>query len=137
MTTATHVGSPRERAIRAGLAILGVSYLAIAALQAFAPGSFVEHVGPFGELNAHYVRDVASWYGAAGIVLLLAAGRPAWRVPVLVLALLQGMFHFVNHIVDVGEADPAWLGPGDAVLLLATLGITWWLLAAAQKEEGR
>lgn len=137
MTTATQAASPRGRAIRAGLAVLGLSSLAIAALQALAPAAFVEHVGPFGQVNAHYVRDVASWYGAAGVVLLLAVDRPAWRVPVLALALVQGVLHLVNHVLDVGEADPAWLGPGDAGLLLATLGVTWWLLAAVRREAER
>lgn len=138
MTTATHlVARPRERAVRAGLAVLGIVSLAIAALQAFAPATFVEHVGPFGDVNAHYVRDVATWYAAAGVVLLLAVGRPAWRVPVLVLVLVQGVFHLVNHVIDIGEADPGWVGPGDALMLLAMLAVTWWLLVAARREEGR
>jgi hypothetical protein len=136
MTTTAH-HTPRERAIRLGLWALGAAWLAIAALQIADPASFVEAIGPYGSVNEHYVRDLASWYAAGGILLLLAAGRPAWRVPVLLLTLIQGALHLVNHVADVDAADPSWMGPLNTALLAATLGVTWWLLTAARAETRR
>jgi hypothetical protein len=40
---------------------------------------------------------------------------------VLAFAGLQYGFHLINHIVDIGESDPGWLGPG-AVVSLTLLG---------------
>jgi hypothetical protein len=50
-------------------------------------------------------------YAATGLVILLGAGRPAWRFPLLVRATLEDTFHVINHAVDVGDSDPGWLGP--------------------------
>ncbi len=82
-----------------------------------APGSFFSQVGPFGVRNDHYLRDVATWSFALGVLALLAAARPAWRLPVLALAAVQSGLHAVNHVVDAGDADPSWIGAFDAVSL--------------------
>ncbi len=132
MTTAT-LSPPRERALRAGLFVLGAASLAIGVFQAVDPTSFVDEIGPFGESNAHYVRDLATWSVAYGVVLLLAAGRPSWRVPALAFGVVQGALHLVNHVMDAGEADPGWMGPLNAVLLAGVLGVTVWLLLVARE----
>ncbi|MCU0258019.1 MAG: hypothetical protein MUC84_01980 [Solirubrobacteraceae bacterium] len=136
MTTVA-LSPPREHAVRLGLWVLGAAWLAIAALQILDPAAFVDVVGPYGAVNEHYVRDLASWYAAGGILLVLAASRPAWRVPVLLFTLIQGVLHLVNHVFDIGDADPGWMGPLNAVLLAATLGVTAWLLSAAQSGARR
>jgi hypothetical protein len=41
-------------------------------------------------------------------------------MPVLWLAVLQYLLHVVNHLVDVGNAEPSWVGPIDVLAL--TLG---------------
>jgi hypothetical protein len=42
---------------------------------------------------------------------------------VLALALLQTMLHAVNHLLDAGEADPAWLGPATLISLVLLSGL--------------
>lgn len=118
------------------LAILGAAQLAQGVFMAAAPGTFFEEIGPFGAPNDHYVRDAATFTIALGVVLLIAAWRPSWRVPVLAYALLQFGLHAVNHLVDIGEADPEWVGVADlAALTLGTALLAWMLVAAARARE--
>jgi len=126
---------PSEPVMRGALVALGVMSLLIGLYQAVAPASFVHDIGPFGEPNGHYVRDVATWYLAFGAVLPFAAARPSWRVPLLVLGIAQGALHLVNHVVDVGEADPVGVGVFNAVSLAAVLALMVWLLAGARSAE--
>ena len=53
--------------------------------------------------------DLATWYLALGALVLVAIAGANRRVPVLALALLQNLLHAFNHLLDLGEADPAWL----------------------------
>ena len=62
--------------------------------------------------------DVATWYLALGAATLVSVRRVSWRVPVLALALVQYVLHALNHLIDIGEADPAWLGPANFVSLV-------------------
>jgi hypothetical protein len=66
------------------------------------------------------------------VAVLVAVGRPAWRVPVLFLVAVQYALHSLNHLIDVGETDPGWLGPANFVALaLATVLLAWMLREAA------
>jgi hypothetical protein len=59
-----------------------------------------------------------------GVAALLAATRPTWRVPVLAITLLQFTLHTLNHAFDIGQAEPSWLGPANALVLgLATVAL--------------
>jgi hypothetical protein len=124
------------RAVPAGVAALAVTNLVLGLWMAFSPRSFYDAIGPFGPYNDHYVRDVATWYLAFGGALAVAVRRPSWRAPLLGLAVLQYGLHTVNHLVDIGDADPGWVGVFDAV----TLGLTTVLLAGlfrgALEQEG-
>jgi len=100
-----------------------------------APGSFFDAVGPFGDRNDHYIRDAATWSLALGILCLLAAARPAWRLPVLALAALQAGMHTVNHVFDADLADPAWVGTFDAVSLALLTGLLAVLARDAMRAE--
>ena len=80
-------------------------------LQTFASGWFHETIANFGPRADHTLRDVATFYFASAIALAIAANRPAWRTPVLFLVLAQYLLHAVNHLVDVGDADPGRVGP--------------------------
>ncbi|MGH2761140.1 MAG: hypothetical protein ACRDL4_05175 [Thermoleophilaceae bacterium] len=98
-----------------------------------APGFFHDEIGPYGARNDHYMGDLGTWYLALGAAALVAVRRPGWRVPVLVLAFVQYALHSLNHVIDVGEADPSWLGPVNLVLIvLATL-----LLGGMLRSERR
>ncbi len=101
------------------------------------PSGFVDRIGPFGEVNDHYVRDVASWTLAYAAVLFVAVGNASWRVPVLGFGIAQSALHIVNHLVDIGDADPGWVGVFDAVALTALLGVMIWLLSAARSQGDR
>ncbi|MTD44213.1 hypothetical protein GKE82_07835 [Conexibacter sp. W3-3-2] len=121
----------RDRPVRTGLLAYGTLQLAIGLWQAVDPGSFYTALGPFDGRNDHYVRDVASWTLALGVLCLLAASRPAWRLPVLALAALQSALHTLNHLLDAGDADTHWVGIADAVSLAL---LTVLLLALVRKE---
>jgi len=113
--------------------ILGVSQLALGLWMAISPGSFYDALGPFGDRNDHYLADVATFCLALGAVALVAARRPAWRLPVLAFAAIQYTLHAVNHLVDIGEGDPAWIGPFDFVTLALTAAGLAWLAEVARR----
>jgi hypothetical protein len=124
-----------ERALRSIIALLGLGQLAFACWIMFATQSFGETVASFDGFNTHDLRDFATFYLALGFVLLVAAVRPAWRFPLLVLAALENAFHTINHAVDVGDSDPSWLGPIElTALLLATALFSWLALTTAARK---
>jgi hypothetical protein len=115
-----------RRALPALLLALGISQLALGLWMAIAPGSFYDALGPFGDRNDHYLGDVATFYLALGVVALVAARRASWRLPVLAFGAIQYTFHAINHLIDIGEADPGWVGPFDfAALALSAAGLAW------------
>jgi hypothetical protein len=119
--------------MRALLTVFAAIQLLTGALLWLTPGFFHEEIGPYGVRNDHYLGDLATWYLALGAALLMAVGRSGWRVPVLAVAFLQYALHSVNHLIDVGEADPGWLGPANLVsIVLATLLLGWMLRTEAQ-----
>jgi hypothetical protein len=121
--------------MKALLAAFAAVQLLTGALLWLTPGFFHAEIGPFGPRNDHYMGDVASWYLALGVLVLVAVRRVAWRLPVLALALLQNALHALNHLLDVGEAEPAWLGPATLVsLVLLSVLLAGMLNAAARKR---
>ena len=129
------------RAIAPFLGALGAYHLVFAAWMAAAPYSFFARVGPFGAYNAHYVRDIATWEAALGVLLLVAVARPGWRLAVVALATVQCALHAVNHVVDVDAARAgSSAGVLDAVslaLLTVVLVAVLILIARTEGTEGR
>lgn len=120
-----------ERALKPLLLISAVASLATGVLLWVTPGFFYDNVGPFGPRNGHYMADVATFYLALGAAQYVAARHASWRVPVLAVAVLQSALHAVNHLIDIGNADPGWLGPVDfAGIALATALLAWMLSTA-------
>jgi Domain of unknown function (DUF4345) len=104
-----------ERLLWWFLVISGLFHVALGLFQLLDPGTFFEEVGGYGAENTHYVGDVGAFTLTAGIVLLLAARHPAWRVPVLTLTAIWYGLHAINHAFDVGEARTearGWLDTG-------------------------
>jgi hypothetical protein len=128
-----------ETVVRVALGVAGAVYVALGLWQAFWPGSFHRALADFGARNDHTMRDVATFYLALGAGLLVAVGRPSWRVPVLAVAVVQSVLHALNHVADSGKAHPSWVGPFDAVTLsLATVALVLTLVTARRiGEEGR
>ena len=122
-----------DAAVRVGLAVFGIYLVAISLFAAVAPGAFFDEIGPYGIQNDHYIHDVAAFQGAVGIFLLLAVRRPAWWVPALAVATLQFALHAVSHLVDIGDADPEWLGVAEAIALVLATGVLAWLLWRASR----
>jgi hypothetical protein len=76
------------------------------------------------------MADLATFYLALGAGALVAVFRSSWRVPVLAVALLQYVLHSINHLIDIGEADPTWLGPANLIALAATAALLGWMIRA-------
>ena len=119
--------------MRALLTVFAAVQVITGALLWLAPGFFHDEIGPYGARNDHYMGDLATWYLALGAAAFVAVRRASWRVPVLALSFLQYALHSLNHLIDVSEADPGWLGPVNLVsLLLATLLLGWMLRTEAE-----
>ena len=100
------------------------------------PGFFHEEIGPFGPRNDHYMGDLATFYLALGAVLLASVRQVSWRVPVLTFAVVAYALHSLNHLIDVGESEPSWVGPVDfALISLSTLLLAWML--TREREAAR
>jgi hypothetical protein len=131
---ATSLNGPTPSLVAVGLVAFAVIQLGLALLMAASPHSFYEVVGPFGAFNAHYIRDVSSFYGAIGVGLLLAVGRISWRAPVLAVTTIQYALHSVNHLIDIGKAHPAWTGYFDFFSIAAATMLLAWLWRMALTE---
>jgi hypothetical protein len=118
------------------LAVFGAGQLVLGLLLWITPGFFFDEIGPYGVRNDHYMGDLATWYLALGAVTLLSLRRVSWRVPVLALAFVQYALHSVNHLIDVGDAHPEWLGPANLVSLTLTALLLAWMLKA-EREHAR
>jgi hypothetical protein len=115
------------------LLAFALGQLVLGLLLWLTPGFFHDSIGPYGPRNDHYMGDVASWYLALGAVALVALRRESWRIPVLAFAFVQYTLHSINHLIDVGEADPSWLGPANLASLVLTTLLLGWMLRARQE----
>jgi hypothetical protein len=83
-----------------------------------------------GPLNTHFVRDIGSAFGVMGAALLVAAARPALRVPALAGVSLFYALHALVHVTDTlaGRLPPShWAidAPGVYVPTLLMIVATW------------
>jgi hypothetical protein len=124
-----------EQRMRQGVGLLGVLQLLTGLSLVIAPGSFYDAIATFGARNDHFLRDYGSYYLASGIALLLAGRRPSWRVPVLFIVTVQYGLHALNHLLDIGDSDPGWLGPLDFVALAGLTALLAYMLHAAAAAE--
>jgi uncharacterized protein DUF4345 len=112
-----------ERGLQIALGLTGAYLLASGVLALIAPDTFFDDIGRYGAENSHYVGDVGAFLAAAGIGVLLAVNRPAWRAPLLWVGAVWFGLHALNHLFDVGEARSDARGVADTVLLaLGALG---------------
>jgi hypothetical protein len=132
----TETALPREPAsvVTVGLGAFALVSLGLGLFMAVSPHGFYTDVGPFGAFNGHYIRDVASFYGAIGIGLLVAIRRVSWRVPMLAIATIQYALHSLNHLLDIDKAHPAWNGYFDFFSLAAATLLLAWLWRTAALE---
>ena len=120
--------------MRQALFLLAAVQLFLGAFFVIAPGTFVDNLAPYGSgADDHFLRDIGTFYLAMGAALLLAVRRASWRVPILFLIALQYAIHTINHLIDIADTDPGWLGPFNFVSLLLLTGLTAWVLAGAAR----
>jgi hypothetical protein len=120
--------------MRQALFLLAAIQLFLGAFFVIAPGTFVDNLAPYGSgADDHFLRDIGTFYLAMGAALLLAVRRASWRVPVLFLIALQYAIHTINHLIDIADTDPGWLGPFNFVSLLLLTALTAWVLAGAAR----
>ena len=131
---AASLRGPTASVLTVGIAVFAVLQLSLALLMAVAPHAFYTAVGPFGIYNGHYIRDLATFYAATGVGLLLAIRRISWRVPMLALMTIQYALHSLNHLLDIGNAHPAWNGYFDFFSLVAASVLLAWLWRRAALE---
>jgi uncharacterized protein YbjT (DUF2867 family) len=94
-----------------------------AAIMILAPDWFHSEVAPFGEPNAHFVRDTATFMLPVMIGLWLTADRRAWRRPVFAIVAIQNGAHLINHLFDLGTG---WLGFANVASLgVLELAVLW------------
>jgi hypothetical protein len=123
--------------MRALLAAFAAVQVLTGALLWLVPGFFHDEIGPYGVRNDHYMGDLATWNLALGAAAFVAVRNVAWRIPVLAVALLQYALHSLNHLIDVGEADPEWLGPVNLILIVLTTLVLGWMLRTETREPAR
>jgi hypothetical protein len=122
--------------LRVAIVALAVYHLVIGLLMVVTPHLFFTDIGPFGHQNDHYLRDTATYNFAFAAALAVAWRRPSWRLPVLFCVTVQFALHTINHLADIGEAHPYWLGPADfASLLVATVLLARLTLYSARTLE--
>lgn len=117
----------------------GLTTLGLGSFMAVAPGTFFDILGPFGTRNDHYTRDNATFNLAMGALLLVAVRLRGWRAPALAFTALEWALHAANHLVDIDEADPGWVGVFDFASLLSGFGIlvSALVITAAASRGGR
>lgn len=99
-----------ESRLRTVLLVLALYHLLLGAFMFFAPGAFYDSLGKFPPKNPHYVKDVATFYVALGVVLYVSVRRYSWRVPLLAFTTLEYALHSINHLIDVGKAASDFKG---------------------------
>jgi hypothetical protein len=124
-----------EERMRQALLILGLTQLVIGAWLLIDPDSFVDAIAPFGPADHHFLRDLGTFQAGIGIALLAAAGRPAWRMPILFAAFAGSALHTINHLFDIGGTDPGWLGPANFVALVLLTGAYAYLMQESGNLE--
>jgi hypothetical protein len=125
-----------ESLVEASLLVFGLPSLILGLTMAIAPAVFFELVGPYGVRNDHYIHDTASFQIALAVLLLVALRVPAWRVPALVANAIQWSIHAISHAIDVGDAQPTWLGYFDLAALTAGSALLILLAILAARRDG-
>ncbi len=123
------------RNVRQILLVLGAVQIGLGLMMAFAPGPFQELMAGFPPRNDHFVRDLSTAYLAMGLLTAASADRPSWRRPILLLLAVQYGLHAINHVIDVAEAEPFYLGPLAVGQLLVLTVVFVVLLRVDSGEE--
>ena len=132
--TSTPTATP-ERADLVGIAlgIVAATQIVPGLLAFLAPDAFYDLLAPFPPQNDHILRDVGSWQIALGVAAAVAVRRRSWCVPMLAIVTPQLGLHTISHLIDIGNSEPAWVGPAEFV----TLAVGTLVLAGLLVRERR
>ena len=114
-------------AVGVTLAVIGIYLVGLSIFMLIAPGTFFDKVAPIGGRNDHYIRDGATFQLALGILALIAAARREVRLAAVIVIGLQFSLHALNHLIDIDEADPRWLGTANFIGLASGVLVAGWL----------
>ena len=123
-----------ERGLQVALAGFAAAQLLTGIVIVTAPSLFHEWFANFGPKHPHLLRDVGTIYLATGVALAVSVRRPSWRQGAVGVLALQYAAHAVNHLVNVNNADPAWVGPFDLAVQVAGTAILLWLLGQVVQD---
>jgi len=124
----------RADVVGIGLLAFGVYQIGLGLFMVVAPGTFFDELAAFGTRNDHYIQDLATFELPLGVLFLVAALRPSWRIPALAFGVLHWALHAVSHLLDIGDADPDWLGPFDFIAITIGTALLGWLLWRAVED---
>ena len=117
------------RTAKLAFLVVGAAHVVVGLVMLFAPGPFYDGIATFPPRNDHFIRDLSTFYVALGLAFGVAAQRPAWRTPVLFVAVVEYALHVANHLYDLGYPDEDWVGPVTTAFLAAVLallaGLAW------------
>ena len=123
------------RATQLAFLAVGAAHVAVGLVMLLAPGPFYDGIATFPPRNDHFTRDLSTFYVALGVVFALAARRPGWRAPVLVLAVVEYALHIANHLYDFADPPDAWVAPVTTAVLAGGLALL--VLLAYATTRGR
>jgi hypothetical protein len=121
----------QQAPLRAGLWALAGVQLVTGLWMVVSPSTFYSAIAGFGARNTHDLRDMSTYFLASAVVLAISTSRPSWRAPVLALVGLQFALHALNHLLDVGNASPGWVGPFDLLTIGAGALLIGWMYREA------
>jgi hypothetical protein len=101
----------KSRVVVTVLVAYGVYSTFVGLWMIVAPDLLFDTVGGFGARNGHYIFDLAGFELPLGLLYFAAVRWPSWRVPTLAFATLHYVMHSISHLMDIGNATPAWAGP--------------------------
>jgi hypothetical protein len=126
-----------EGSLRVTLWVVAAIQIGLGLLGFLAPGTFFDEIGPYAPQNDHYIGDLGAYNLAAGFGVAMAAMRPEWRVPILVLGAVLNGLHALNHLFDIGEASSDAKGIFDTVALAALAAGSAYLAAVSSRLRRR
>jgi hypothetical protein len=129
--TQVHTASVSEPLFRTLLVLFGAIAFGTGLWLAASPGTFYDVIAPFAPRSDHFMRDIATFELALGLAFFMAVSRPSWRAPVLFFGAVQATAHAINHLVDISDTDPGWLGPFNFIAIAISAAVLWWLFSVA------
>lgn len=90
-----------EKLVISLLRITGIYHFAIGFLAYFFPARFYEQAAYTGLFNQHFIQDVGAAYITAGSMLILAAFRAQWRLPLSIAGGTFLLLHGLLHLYEI------------------------------------